>query len=82
MVDLLGDSRMDVCPFDVETIHGLKERIDVFLCQIKPINTILGCSVNDLVIHIGKVLDSFDIDATVLHVRLQHFKDHRRQRVT
>ena len=72
---------MNVCPFDVESIHSLEERIDVFLRQIEPVNTVFGRSVDDFVVHIGEVLNAYDVDAAILHVGLQHLKDHRRQSV-
>ena len=53
----------------------------MLLRQCEPIDAILGRAIDYLVVDIGEVLNSFDVDPAVLHVRLHNLKDHGRQRV-
>ena len=76
IVHMFGDPRMNRSFLHAETAGVLKVGFDVFVGQIFGIHAFFVGAVDDLIVHIGEVLDISHIIAAVGKVAAHHIKGH------
>ena len=79
--DRLGDFRMHGRRCDVERLRVLVVLLDIFLADFRRGHAFLSRLVDDLVVHVGEVLDEVDLLAAVLEVLAHRVEDDERARV-
>ena len=62
---MIADPGVYVCPADAQSVGILKVFCNVLVSDLGGGNAFLDAAVDDLVVHIGKVLDKLDIVADI-----------------